>query len=112
LPVYRQYHVAGIEAQGVNLLDNCGVMSLPTNEEGYAGALYIFVRRFFLMYKSIEMINAQTMTVPSTAPTTGATIDDGAWPADVDLLVGGVAVANGLCVIVLYEGSAKLNVNP
>jgi hypothetical protein len=87
-------------------------MSLPTNEEGYAGALYVFVRLLFLSYKSTEMSNAQRMTVPSTAPTTAATGTECAWraDADADAFALGVAMVDRLCVIVLSEGSAKLNV--
>ena len=85
-------------------------MSLPTNGEGYAGALYVFVRLLFLSYKTIKTSNAQKMTVPSTAPTTAATGTECAWPVDAVALAVGVAVVDGLCVIVLSEGSAKLNV--
>jgi methylthioribose-1-phosphate isomerase len=47
-------------------------MSLPTRGDGYAGALYVLVRRFFLIHRSTEMANAIRMMVPKAAPTIAA----------------------------------------
>jgi hypothetical protein len=93
----------------MNSLVNCGVMSLPTNGDGYAGALYILVRFLFLAYSNPEMSNAQKMMAPSTAPTMTAT-GEFAWLANAGALPDGVAVADALCVTVLIDGSARLNV--
>jgi hypothetical protein len=55
-----------------SLLESCGVMSLPTRGDGYAGALYVLVRLFFLIHRSTKMANAIRMMVPKAAPTTAA----------------------------------------
>jgi hypothetical protein len=47
-------------------------MSLPTRGDGYAGALYVLVRRFFLIHRRTEMANAIRMMVPKVAPTIAA----------------------------------------
>jgi hypothetical protein len=99
--------VVGI--QGMNSLVNCGVISLPTNGDGYCGALYILVRLLFLTYSNMETNNAQKKIVPSTAPTIAAT-GECVWLAETGVLPDGVAVANALCVTVLNKWSAELNV--
>ena len=61
-----------VEERQNDLLESCGVMSLPTRGDGYAGALYVFVRRFFLMHKRTAKASGIRMMVPNTAPTMAA----------------------------------------
>ena len=61
-----------VEESQNDLLESCCVMSLPTKGDGYAGALYVFVRRFFLMHKRTARASEIRMMVPNTAPTMAA----------------------------------------
>jgi hypothetical protein len=72
LCLYCGKHLIDFEERWDTLLESCGVMSLPTRGDGYAGALYVLVRRFFLIHRSTEMANAIRMMVPKAAPTIAA----------------------------------------
>ena len=87
-------------------------MSLPTRGEGYAGALYTFVRRFSLMQKRTERASAIRMIVPNTAPTMAAIGAECAWFVGADA-ADSVVDGDMLCVTVLKavsSGFAKLAV--
>jgi hypothetical protein len=96
-----------------SLLESCGVISLPTRGDGYAGAVYVFVRRFFLIHRSTEMPNAIRMMVPKAAPTIAAIGAEWASLIGAGATADGVVVPHMLCVTVLKavdSGCSRLTV--